>query len=659
MTDETGRVGRPIDLAEETDFQLGALLVSPSTREVVRGDLREMLEPRIMQVLVALYQANGRVVSRDELIARCWEGRIVGEDAINRAIGQLRRLSAVDREASFVIETIPRVGFRLMAGQPLAAAEVGPAQGMPAVEPGRRPVRPVLIGAAAIAVAVMVGAAFWLYPKPATVVASSQPPSKPAGISVAVLPFLNLSSDKDQEFFSDGITEEITSALAKVPGLAVIGRTSAFQFKGVNRDMRAIGKALGVKNLIEGSVRKDGDEVRISAHLVRVADGADLWTENYDRKLTGIFAVQEDIATAIAGALRVPLGLKQGESLVSDRTYDPDTYQQYLQARALYRARRIGEAISRLNLVVARDPRYAPAWALLAAANALPDRFIPIIVKASEGTIKTEEARQLVKAQQERAEKAAQEAIRLDPQLAMGYEALAMVDANKGNWLASAKDRSKALGLDPNDPDILYNHAYHLAAVGDLQAAHRVEMQILAQEPFVPNYKRQAADVLWALGQNQAAMEMLKGVDGAGRAVILAKLYASMGKSAEAADAIHSITPSEFFPRQSLDAAARLIRSGAGNSISQDAVPQLVEDLKFVYLFGGTKDRYLAAAERAADIGYKAGVIRDVWAPASASLRETERFKSYVRKIGFVEYWRARGWPEFCHPVGTDDFTCN
>src|SRR6478609_5962213 len=127
MTAETDRPDfkTPVDLAREADFALGASQVSPSTREVLRGTEREKLEPRVMQVLVALFQANGRVVSRDELIFRCWEGRIVGEDAINRAIGRLRRLSEVDREASFLVETIPRVGYRLLAGL-AATAGVGP-----------------------------------------------------------------------------------------------------------------------------------------------------------------------------------------------------------------------------------------------------------------------------------------------------------------------------------------------------------------------------------------------------------------------------------------------------------------------------------------------------------------------------------------------------
>src|SRR5258706_121723 len=122
----------------------------------------------------------------------------------------------------------------------------------------------------------------------------------------------NMSGDASQEFFSDGMTEEITSALAKVPDLRVVARTSAFQFKDEKKDMRAVGQALGATHLIEGSVRKEGNRVRITAQLIEAEDGTHIWTENYDRELTGVFAVQEDIATAIAGALRTPLGLRPG-----------------------------------------------------------------------------------------------------------------------------------------------------------------------------------------------------------------------------------------------------------------------------------------------------------------------------------------------------------
>src|SRR5262249_37515843 len=185
----------------------------------------------------------------------------------------------------------------------------------------------------------------------------------PAGTtSLAVLPFVNLSSDKEQEFFSDGMTEEITSALAKVPNLRVVGRTSAFQYKNENKDLRAIGQALSAAYLIEGSVRKAGDQVRITAELIKADDGTNIWSENYDRQLTNIFATQEDIARAIAGSLQIPLGLKQGETLVSNRTADLVSYQEYLRARTLFRARDIPGTIAILDRSVPRNPTYAPGW---------------------------------------------------------------------------------------------------------------------------------------------------------------------------------------------------------------------------------------------------------------------------------------------------------
>ena len=182
---------------------------------------------------------------------------------------------------------------------------------------------------------------------------------RPGGISVAVLPFVNLSGDATQEFFSDGTTEEITSALAKVSGLNVIGRTSAFQFKGANKDLRAIGQALGANHLIEGSVRKAGDKVRIFAQLINADDGTHLWSENYNREIKDVFAVQEEIATAIASALRVPLGLKAGQSLVAHRTADTESYQDYLRAKTLVRMRGwqpLSDAATLLEKVVAEEP---------------------------------------------------------------------------------------------------------------------------------------------------------------------------------------------------------------------------------------------------------------------------------------------------------------
>ncbi len=511
--------------------------------------------------------------------------------------------------------------------------------------------------AAAIVMAVTFVALFWLYQRPGATVADFPPLPRPVGISVAVLPFVNMSGDTGQDFFSDGMTEEITSALAKVPGLTVIGRTSAFQFKGQNRDMRAIGQALGVKNLIEGSVRKAGDQVRITVELVKAADGTQVWTDSYDRKLTDIFAVQEDIATAIAGAMQVPLGLKNGQNLVSSRTDDLDAYQQYLHARALFRARKADDAISILKLVVARDPNYAPAWALLSIATTLPSQFGGVGKQILAGRM--EEARVLAHSLLDRAEMAAREAIRLDPTLAMGYAALVPVELCHKNWIAAEDEFRQALALDPNDPDILYNYASFLGSVGRLKDARRVQIQILAQEPFIPNYIRQAADVLWAMGQDNAALKMLEPMDSDPRRnVILAKVYATVGRNVQAADTIRAIPASDQYSRQTLDDAARLIQSAPGTRGASNVLPALGGQLNFIYLFVGAQDRYLEEAERQLQVGLEGGLFRDPWAPSSASLRKTERFEVFAHQNGFVDYWLARGWLDACHPVGANDFAC-
>ncbi len=148
----------------------------------------------------------------------------------------------------------------------------------------------------------------------ASVTAARAAAASPKGaISVAVLPFLNLSDDRQQEFFSDGMTEEITTALAKVPDLRVVARTSAFQFKGKNVDVQNIGSQLHATHLIEGSVRKAGNRVRITAQLIKTDDGTHVWAEDYDRDLTDVFAIQEDIARAITASLHMTLGLKPGK----------------------------------------------------------------------------------------------------------------------------------------------------------------------------------------------------------------------------------------------------------------------------------------------------------------------------------------------------------
>jgi TolB-like protein len=278
--------------------------------------------------------------------------------------------------------------------------------------------------------------------------------SSPAGaISLAVLPFTNLSGDPEQQFFSDGITEEITSALARIPDLRVVARTSAYQFRDQNHDIQKIGQQLRATHFIEGSVRKADDRVRITAQLIKADDGTHVWAENYERELTNVFAIQEDIARAIATSLRMPLGIQQGENLVSSRAIDTESYQQFLRAKALVslRGRGIPQAIEILEPLIARNPDYAPAWALLASAYGLTPNF------HRGGPLA--EMRRVVAETQPKAEEAAQRAIALNPGLAEGYLALSRVPAARGNFLMADELRRKALALDPNHPDALQAHS--------------------------------------------------------------------------------------------------------------------------------------------------------------------------------------------------------
>ena len=278
-----------------------------------------------------------------------------------------------------------------------------------------------------------------------------------------MLPFANLSGDTSQEFFSDGMTEEVTAALVKVPSLRVVARTSAFQFKDQGQDVRMVAQSLGASHLVEGSVRRDGTRVRVTAQLIEAESGTHLWAESYDREFDDMFAIQDDIATAIAAALRIPLGLRIGSGRISDL----DTYQTFLRARAMVHARGYGslaEGTTLLEQVVASEPAYAPAWAYLAQAYVFALNYHPAWLSGDFETLKPVVALSMPKA-----EAASRRAVELDPNLADGYAVLGLTLELRGD-LAEAEDLyRKALALDPTNPDVLHFYSRLQAEVGHLE----------------------------------------------------------------------------------------------------------------------------------------------------------------------------------------------
>src|SRR6266487_3923914 len=238
--------------------------------------------------------------------------------------------------------------------------------------------------------------------------------------SIAVLPFVNMSSDRENEYFVDGLTEEILNRVAQINELKVPGRTSCFAFKDKNADLRQVGASLGVAHVLEGSVRKSGERLRITAQLVRTHDGYHLWSQSFDRKLDDVFAIQEEIARSIADALSVQLKVGSvGE--VERPTQDMRAYDNYLQARTLITQRsptNVRSAIPLLEAAVQRDPAFAKAWAALAQAYVFASYYLP--------TDTTESL--------QNAENAARKALALDASLAAAHSALANVLGERYHW---------------------------------------------------------------------------------------------------------------------------------------------------------------------------------------------------------------------------------
>jgi TolB-like protein len=257
--------------------------------------------------------------------------------------------------------------------------------------------------------------------------------------SIAVLPFVNMSSDSEQEFFSDGISEEILNALAKVKQLKVTGRTSSFAFKGKNQDLRQIGEALGVNHILEGSVRKAGTQVRITAQLIQVDNGFHLWSETYDRELTNVFAIQDEIATAILEQLKLQLLDTEKSALVATST-DTRAYEQYLLAKQRTYDRNLlslEAAIELLDSAIAIDPDYAPAHAQHAIV-------VLLLIEDQYGEIPREEANPLAKGYIDKA-------LLLDPGLAEAWAALGLYYLglpSSHNEAIEALER--ALSINPN-----------------------------------------------------------------------------------------------------------------------------------------------------------------------------------------------------------------
>ena len=336
---------RPITLAHEAPLRIGALGIEPARRRIAHDDGRdEIVEPRVMQVLVALARESGRVVSRDELMMSCWHGVVVGEDSIDRVMGRIRRLARGIGAGEITLETITKVGYRLVSQhRSIAAARDAPGDtGSSRTE------------------------------RAAQSNASLPPLALPAKPSIAVLPFSDPSGAVEGDYFADGMVDEIVNALTRFPSLFVIASGSSLSYREREREFRKIGRELGVRYLLEGSVRRSGRRVRIAVDLVEAEEGVQIWSERFQGTLEDVFALQDEVANAVGARIEPTIQAADLRRGATRPTEDLGAYELFL--RGLQRYREFDSAGAQMAIVlfeqaVARDETFAGAWALLATLH--------------------------------------------------------------------------------------------------------------------------------------------------------------------------------------------------------------------------------------------------------------------------------------------------
>ena len=313
--------------------------------------------------------------------------------------------------------------------------------------------------------------------------------------------------------------------------------------------------------------------------------------------------------------------------------------------------------------VVARNPSYAPAWALIARAYTTRVNYSPAIQaqnpRAADLMVEVQSSRQ-------NAEPAARRSIELDPNLAQGYAALAFVEERAGKPIPAEEHYAKALALDPNDAETLLSYSNHLSNTGRIKDALTFIQRGNALEPFVPILNRDRAMIEWLDGDDNAALATFRSLASAQRdgltlddsVLRVVQLLAGAGRFKEAADTLEA---SELRGQleEAAKEAARLLRI-APNKAALPNPPIPLGAFDFVYLFVGAPEQVLVYYETIFEAGWMSNArTRVIWHTSYAPVRKTERFKALMRKAGFVDYWRAKGWPEFCRPVGAEDFACS
>jgi pentatricopeptide repeat protein len=616
-----------------------------------RGN-RLRLQDQPFQVLRVLLERRGEIVTRDELKQTLWPADtfVDFDDGLNTAVRKIRDALGDSAEKPRYIETIPRRGYRFMGclsnlwpvvlSSPAEESNDNPVQEFSRSDPSAPVVLPapaqllsirwrvLLTTAAALA---LFSAALVLY-RASSAKGTSQPRIK----SLAVLPLKNLSADPTQEYLADGMTEALIGRLAGIHNLRVISRTSVMQYKDSKETLPEIAKTLGVDAIVEGSVIRDGNRIRVHAQLIRASTDEHFWSEAYDRELRDVLTLQSDVAQSIAQKVEVTITGEERARLTAARPIAPEVYENYLKGLSIidksYSRSGLEESIGYFEKATKRDPTFAPAYVGLADAY---DRLGTIFI----GTPPSEVRPKVVNA--------ARKALELDPELAEAHVLLADIYQEQWQWSDAQAEYKRALDLKPNDAAAHLGFAHWLLCQGRTQEALTWNERGRELDPIEVSGTTIGESLFFAHRYDEAIHE-LRGVLAvhADSATALWYLGFSLIAKGQPEDAIPVLEKAVSITNRSPGVIGVLIRAYAHAGRRKDAL-RLLDELKqrrqkgyvpagaFVNAYLGMEDREQAFAWLEHAYQEQSNLLQFLRVhPYFDPLRDDPRFKDLLHRVG-------------------------
>lgn len=633
-------------------FRLGSLWEVRPLLGTLAGERGVVhLEPKVMGVLVCLAERAGEVVTRDEFIECVWDGRIVSDEVLSRCISQLRiRLHDDPREPRF-IQTVPKIGYRLVTTVEPCGAHSQPGGAAPrSADISRASPAPAVwrrgwaLGAAVIGLLVV---ASGLHLGKLNRHAADDPAVEPP--SIAVLPFVNRSDDPANEYFSDGLTEELIDRLAHVEGLQVVASTTAFALKNHREEVRSMAERLGVTHVLEGHVRKDEERIRITAKLVDARHGFNVWSQRFDTQLRDIFALQDHIANSIVAELAPLLagGARDEISTLAPTVVMP-AYELLLQARFHLRRREeapIRRSIELFLQALELDPDFGAARVGLATAYAL----LPFYSGED-----VERMSMLALATLERGSTK-------NPDMQHeAWDVRAFLHLSRWEWIEAENDFRLALAAAPGDPDVHQWYSQQLARTGNAEGSLRHALMAKKLDVLSPvvNY-RLAVAYLWVNDEERAQQQFILagelGMDPMANPNPYLVLLMRRGEYEEVGRVLSHMQDRLGGSKFWIDPLMAALNDLAARPAAKEALERAAREQSIPPQLLYAAWLYLDEVDAALDV-----VINDLsrtparfdveflFAHETAALRRHPRFGEVLVALGLDSYWDRYGWPASC-----------